>query len=255
MSEVDVEKLLKDVANKEITLEQALSICRTLPTHIVLQDLNLDTHRRVRTGINEVVFAQGKSNEQLRSAVSGFFDYHPVLVTKLNGEQGHFLAKHFIDGLFWEDAGIFTLGKHIPINPPYPQKGEVVIISAGAADRSIALEAFATLCFWDINAAFISDVGVAGLHRLQNHISTIMDARIIIVVAGMEGALPSVIGGFAPCPIIAVPTSIGYGVGLGGNVALSAMLCSCAPGIATVNIDNGFGAAAFATKFMNILKA
>lgn len=249
-----MEKLLQDVVSKKISIDQALELCRTMPTQSILEDLNLDTHRVLRTGLSEVVLALGKSNKQLCAAVGGLFKHHPVLVTKVNSEQGHLLKQEFEQGYFWEDARIFSLGKCLPMNMPFPQKGEVIILSAGAADLSIALETFATLCFWGIDVGFISDVGVAGLHRLQNHIASIMDARIIIVIAGMEGALPSVIGGFAQCPIIAVPTSIGYGVGAGGSVALSAMLCSCAPGIATVNIDNGFGAAAFAAKLMNTLK-
>lgn len=245
----------------DITPEEAVHLCRVSPTEDVLAGLTLDRHRALRTGLGEVVFAQGKGDDQLCAALRGLAGLKSdtsavrgpidkVLATRVSAAQGVMLERAFPEGCLWQQAGLFALGAALPVNPPWPHAGRVMVLSAGAADRPVALEAFGTLCFWGIDAGFVSDVGVAGLHRLQPHLPALHDARLIIVVAGMEGALPGVVAGFVHCPVVAVPTSVGYGVGAGGHAALSSMLCSCVPGLSVVNIDNGFGAAAFAAKCM-----
>lgn len=136
------------------------------------------------------------------------------------------------------------------LGPPWPERGEIMVVTAGAADIPVGAEAYGALRFWGHDCGFLTDVGVAGLHRLAPHIRDLRAARLIIAVAGMEGALPGVLAGLVPCPVLAVPTSVGYGVGAGGMAALHSMLCSCVPGLAVLNIDNGFGAAAFAAKLL-----
>ncbi len=220
--------------------------------------LTLDTSREARTGLGEVVFAPHKSPAQLLSAIQHLHNHAPVLVTRVQSGQWKSLQEHFPQGSSYEEAKLFSLGKNLPTPPteenPWKTHGDVIVISAGGADRPVALEAFATLHFWGIHAGFIADVGVAGLHRLTPHVPALQKAKIIIAVAGMEGALPGIVAGFVHCPVLAVPTSVGYGVGAHGKAALSSMLCSCVPGIAVCNIDNGFGAAAFAAKSMGILQ-
>lgn len=254
------EKLLSIFARLsagDLSPAEALDSCRLVPTEDILAGLHLDRHRALRTGLGEVVFAQGKADGQLCAALrglSGDDGMDKVLATRVSAAQGLVLQQTFPKGSYWPEAGLFALGVSLPLCPPWPQSGPVMVLSAGAADRNVALEAFGTLCFWGIEAAFVSDVGVAGLHRLQEHLPALNKARLVIAVAGMEGALPGIVAGFVRCPVVAVPTSVGYGLGAGGRAALSSMLCSCVPGLSVVNIDNGFGAAAFAAKCLLISK-
>ncbi|MDO5484068.1 MAG: nickel pincer cofactor biosynthesis protein LarB [Desulfovibrionaceae bacterium] len=225
-----------------------------------LQGLCLDTGRVLRTGLGEVVFAQGTSRAALLAAVEGLAAHGPVLVSRVSPGQGKALQEAFgqgnsheeYQGHYWPEARLFALGTPEGFRqkclPPWPQQGEVLVVSAGAADMPVALEAYGALCFWGVDCGFIGDVGIAGLHRLAAHIPALRSARVIIAVAGMEGALPGVLAGLTPAPVLAVPTSVGYGIGTGGVAALSTMLCTCVPGVAVLNIDNGFGAAAFAAK-------
>ena len=174
----------------------------------------------------------------------------PVLVTRLRKTQCNYLQKKFHEGKAWPDPGLFILNKDIDLSPPWPEYGEVLIIAAGTSDLPIALEALGTALFLGISAGLISDVGVAGLHRITPHLANISQAKALIVIAGMEGALPSVLAGLVDKPIVAVPTSVGYGTNFSGLTPLLAMLNSCAPGISVVNIDNGFGAACFLFKML-----
>ncbi len=254
MQEKTLRDILEQVATQRMSVEQALERSRLAPIEDVLCGLTLDSHRQVRTGIGEVVFAQGKSDAQLVAAMQGLAAHAPVLATRVSLEQERLLLTHFsshehkpISTL--REGRLFSVGAELPA-PPFPTTGDVIVVSAGAADAPVALEAFGALRFWGINAGCISDVGVAGLHRLQPHLPALQKARLIIAVAGMEGALPGVLAGFVRCPVLAVPTSVGYGVGKDGHAALSTMLCTCVPGVAVCNIDNGFGAAAFAVKTM-----
>lgn len=251
MLEEKLRSIFARVSAGALSPDEALDLCRLVPTEDILAGLHLDRHRALRTGLGEVVFAQGKADDQLCGAMRALAgeDYaDKVLATRVNAAQGQVLQQAFPQGSYWPEAGLFALGMALPLNPPWPQSGPVMVLSAGAADRNVALEAFGTLCFWGIEAAFVSDVGVAGLHRLQKYLPALNEARMVIAVAGMEGALPGIVAGFVRCPVVAVPTSVGYGLGAGGRAALSSMLCSCVPGLSVVNIDNGFGAAAFAAK-------
>ena len=253
MQEDSLRKILARVADGQLSPEAALEHCRMAPVEDILHGLTLDSHRELRTGLGEVVFAQNKSDAQLCGALKRLAESGPVLATRVNAHQQSLLCQNFPHGHAWPEAGIFSLGAPLPSLPasqPWPTCGEALVLSAGAADRPVALECFGTLRFWGLEAGFIADVGVAGLHRLQPHLSALSKARIIIAVAGMEGALPGVLAGFVRCPVLAVPTSVGYGVGAGGLAALSTMLCTCVPGVAVLNIDNGFGAAAFAAKLL-----
>ncbi len=270
MNKQHIENLLQNVASGSISVAKALEseACQALlqpkpmpssPSGAVqdtLCGLTLDTARQGRTGLGEVVFAPNKSDNQLISAMTHLFASSPVLATRLSAQQNAVLQKHFPQGSSLEEGRLFSLGMPLPApasyDNPWPGEGDAIVISAGGADRPVALEAYGALHFWGIKAGFIADVGVAGLHRLTPHVPALQKARIIIAVAGMEGALPGIIAGFVRCPVVAVPTSVGYGVGAHGKAALSSMLCSCVPGIAVCNIDNGFGAAAFAAKSLFI---
>ena len=247
--------ILEDVAQGRTTPQTALQHLKLEPYQQLAAGLCLDTNRRLRTGQGEVIFAQGKSTSQLQRAVQALSETEePVLATRVSPEQGHFLQKSFPTGRFWEQAGLFTLGSQVELEEPWPAQGEVVVVTAGASDLPVALEAMGSGHFFGLDMGLIPDVGVAGLHRLTPHITTLHQARLLIVVAGMEGALPSVLAGMLGKPLIAVPTSVGYGVGMQGLTALAGMLSSCATGIAVVNIDNGFGAAAMAHKIMTAIQ-
>ncbi|MDZ7761995.1 MAG: nickel pincer cofactor biosynthesis protein LarB [Desulfovermiculus sp.] len=249
--EQSILNILHQVAHGEKTPEQALDHLKLAPYQQLASGLCLDTNRGLRTGQGEVVFAPGKNDTQLQEATAKLADHgQPVLVTRLTQEQGLNLAQAFPQGKLCSQAGLFCLGQDLDLDPPWPSQAQVLIVTAGASDLPVALEALGTGLFFDLDIGLISDVGVAGLHRLTPHLAALQKARLLIVVAGMEGALPSVLGGMLGKPIIAVPTSVGYGVSMHGLTALAGMLSSCAPGIAVVNIDNGFGAAAMADKLL-----
>jgi len=211
----------------------------------------LDTARGLRTGQPEVIFGQGKDEVQLRTAAEGLAGAgQPVLVTRCEERAGAMLLAALPDGEYWARARLFCHGRRLGLDDPARLSGEVVVVAAGAADAPVALEALGAARFLGLDAGFVSDVGVAGLHRLLPHRAALGAARLLIVVAGMEGALPGVIAGMFPAPVIGVPTSVGYGTGLNGLAALLSMLNSCSPGLGVVNIDNGYGAAALAAKFL-----
>ncbi len=260
MEQQHLEQLLSAVAAGDLSPSLAARQLAQSTLEDSLSGLTLDTQRAMRTGLGEVVFAQNKSHEALLGAVSGLHqDGSPVLATRVSAEQGELLTGAFPQGRYWPMTRLFLLPQRLPdgssaapleLGPPWPQQGDILVVTAGAADIPVAAEAYGALRFWGRNCGLISDVGVAGLHRLAPHLPALRAARCVIAVAGMEGALPSVLAGLLSCPLLAVPTSVGYGVGAGGRAALSTMLCSCVPGVAVVNIDNGFGAAAFAAKMV-----
>jgi len=247
--------ILNKVSSGMVPPEEALKAIAHQPFLEAACGLNLDTHRGIRTGVSEVIFGPGKSLDQLYSAVEGLsLGKAPVMVTKVEKESGLALEERFPGGKYWDTPKVFILNKDIDLFPPWPVQGRVLVVSAGGADLPVAMEALATLLFFNLSAGLVSDVGVAGLHRLFPHLDNLSRAGIVIVVAGMEGALPSVIAGLCDKPVIGVPTSVGYGTSFNGVTPLLAMLSSCAPGISVVNIDNGFGAACFAVKMAAGLK-
>lgn len=247
--------ILARVAAGELLPEDAMTELRFAPFKQMLDGVTVDTHRAMRTGMPETVFAQGKSAERLiaaMTALSGEDGKTPVLASRVSPEQGLALRHAFPDGAYWPEAAIFCRNKNLPVAPPWPDSGDVMVVTAGTSDMPVALEALGTLLFHGITAGIAADIGVAGLHRVTPWLPIFAKASVMIVVAGMEGALPSVMAGLTGKPVVAVPASVGYGVALGGFAALAGMLSSCSPGIATVNIDNGYGAAMFAARLMHM---
>ena len=237
-SEADLRGMLQRVADGSLSIDGAADALRALPVE-ELGYASLDHHRALRKGFPEVVFCQSKTPAQVaeifaRLAKTG----QAVLGTRAT--PAHYKAAKKKNRTVQYDE----LGRTLWIEAPRrtPLTPGVVLVSAGTADLPIAEEAARTLEVLGHRPERIYDVGVAGLHRLVKHTRTLQRANVVIVVAGMEGALASVIGGLTSAPVVAVPTSVGYGTSLGGFTALFAMLNSCSPGIAVVNIDNGFGA-------------
>jgi NCAIR mutase (PurE)-related protein len=241
--------LLSRVRSGALDVEQALDALKTLP----FEDLGfarVDHHRALRKGFPEVVFGQGKTVRQIieiaqRLAANG----QPALITRVDELQAQEMRAVLPDLRYYPDGRLAALG-----DPPIPPVGQglILIVSAGTADLPVAEEAAVTAELMGNRIERLYDVGVAGIHRLLNNLGLLRTAAVLIVVAGMEGALPSVIAGLVDRPVIAVPTSVGYGANFNGLAALLAMLNSCATGITVVNIDNGFGAAA-AAALMNRL--
>lgn len=235
-------QLLSQVAHGSVSVEAAFEELKDFP----FQDLThtkIDHHREMRKGIQEVIFGEGKTIDQItdiaRSMVEKGID---VLATRVDSQKGGRLVETFPDGIYDASARCFFIKKDTSIKG----KGTVLILSAGTSDIPVADEAYICSSFFGNTTERLYDVGVAGIHRLFQNLDTLKKARVIIVTAGMEGALPSIVGGIVGVPVIAVPTSIGYGASLGGFSALLSMLNSCST-VATFNIDNGFGAAYFAT--------
>ena len=205
----------------------------------------IDHDRKSRCGFPEFIYGASKTIEQLCEIVPALIKKKsPVLVTRLDSDKGRALKKKFPQGEFDELARVFIIRRKAE------KHGNVVVLTAGTSDLGVALESKYTLETCDIGVSMINDVGVAGLHRLLGEVKSFKQADAIIVVAGMEGALPSVVGGLVSCPVIAVPTSVGYGTAFNGIAALLGMLNSCASGVTVVNIDNGFGAACAATRII-----
>lgn len=247
--DMDREKLialLKDVKQGKLEPDQAIEKLAALPFSLA-GDMALDTHRELRCGFPEAVLAAGKSTEQVVTAFSTLAKAHDqVLATRATTEQAEAVQEVLPQARWLADAGcIVWEAKAMPTS-----EHVVVIVSAGASDQRVSSEARATLEVMGIKAQMMSDVGVAGLHRLLDRMEQLRKADALIVCAGMEGALPSVVAGLVAAPVIAVPTSVGYGASFDGLAALLAMLNSCAPGIGVVNIDNGFGAAVLARRML-----
>lgn len=210
---------------------------------------NLDLEREARTGVSEVIFGQGKTPEQVRLIATALLEKHGrVLVTRSSAEQAR--ACTDLGAVYAEASRVLRIGK------PYPGLGlNVLVVSAGTSDLPVAEEA-ALCCEWfGCGTRTFHDLGVAGLHRTLRRLDDLRQADVIIVVAGMEGALTSVVGGLVSTPVIAVPTSVGYGTHMNGMVALLAMLNSCASGVTVVNVDNGFGAAMAARRMAQTFRA
>jgi NCAIR mutase (PurE)-related protein len=240
MDERSIRQLLKKVHNGQVSVDSAARTLKDLP-FAELGYATVDTHRALRFGFPEVVFGQGKTVEQVLGIVSTLVERgEPVLVTRLTAEKAEALLERFPKGEYFPDARLFRLRKG------KPRAGVVAVVSAGTSDMPVAEEAALTAETLGAEVRRVYDVGVAGIHRLLRRREDIQSAHAAVVVAGMEGALASAVGGLVGIPVVAVPTSVGYGANLGGIAALLAMLNSCASNVATVNIDNGFGAGFYA---------
>jgi NCAIR mutase (PurE)-related protein len=220
-----------------------------------LEHAVLDHGRAARTGVPEVIFCEGKSTQQVIQIVRRVVEREGrVLATRVPSDMVRDVLREFPDAVHHGLARMIVLDRRpspegTAAGPEEAAAGPyVAVVTAGTSDLPVAEEAAVTLEFLGARVERVNDVGVAGLHRLLDRREVLRRARVVIAVAGMEGALPSVIGGLVPCPVVAVPTSVGYGASFGGLAALLAMLNSCAPGVAVVNIDNGFGAAVHAYK-------
>jgi len=237
MEQYELRKLLESVAERKITVDDAVTKFKTEP----FEDLGYakpDYHRGIRKGFSEVIYGEGKSYEQIIGIAYNMIknNQKTILITRLSYEKYQNIKKE-ISLKYNETAKIGIIGKI-----PEANIGNIVVVTGGTSDIPVAEEAVVTAETFGNKVTKIYDVGVAGIHRLLSNSDIIMNAKVIIAVAGMEGALASVVGGLADCPVIAVPTSIGYGAAFGGLAALLSMLNSCASGVSVVNIDNGFGA-------------
>ena len=250
MNQRDLLKILESVQSRALSPEKALERVKHLP----FEDLGfakVDHHRALRQGFAEVVFAKGKTPQQVAQIVRAMLQKkgsrHNILVTRADAKVFATVkrtnGKTARSARFHEISGVITIERNREITG----KGAIVVVSAGTSDIPVAEEALLTAQMMGNRTAHVYDVGVAGIHRLLEHREKLTQARVIICVAGMEGALPSVVGGLVAVPVIAVPTSVGYGASFGGVAALLGMLNSCASNVTVVNIDNGFGAACVAS--------
>lgn len=242
------EKYIKDILNKiknnELDTDKAFEKLKHLP-YESMGDVVLDFHRTIRKGFPEVIYGKDKSYAQIEKIVLKMIEknINNILITRTNNKVYNNLKSYTKDIIFYNSSGTIVINKNITSIT----KSKILIISAGSSDLPVAEEAFVTAEILGNNVELIQDVGVAGIHRLFGKIDIIKQADVLIVVAGFEGALASVVGGIVSSPVIAVPTSVGYGANFGGLAALLAMLNSCSSGITVVNIDNGFGAAVAAS--------
>jgi len=242
-SEAEIKKLLRDVSRGKISNQKAFQKLKDLP----YQDIGfarVDHHRQLRKGFPEVLYCPGKTLEQIVAIAGIIISAGSTLLATRATQEIYVALKKIYPHLRFDKAArvIFTQRKKITAN-----RGLILVITAGTSDIPVAQEAAVTARIMGNRVKILSDVGISGIHRLLSERKLLRRAKIIIVVAGMEGALASVVGGLVKCPIIAVPTSIGYGANFKGMAALLTMLNTCSPGLVVVNIDNGFGAGYFAS--------
>ena len=248
MNKKELRNILEQTAAGTISIDDALLKLKTAP----FDDLGFaktDHHRALRQGMAEVIYGEGKTEEQIEKIADNLMNngQETVLITRLDSEKADKIRKNF-KLKYYELARIGVIGEL-----PLPDaESRIIVASGGTSDIPVAEEAAVTAEVLGNKITRLYDVGVSGLHRLLAHKEEIMSAKVIIAVAGMEGALASVIGGLADCPVIAVPTSVGYGAAFGGIAALLSMLNSCASGVSVVNIDNGFGAGYLASMINHI---
>ena len=250
MDRVHVKELLDAVASSDISVEDALSRLQVADVTDIGY-AKVDHARALRQGVGEVIYGEGKTADQILGICKSMLEakQERILITRLSADKADELM-NTLDLDYHEQARVGIVG-----GMPAPDgNGSIVVACAGTSDLSVAEEAALTAEVLGNDVVRLYDVGVAGIHRLLAHAEEIAKANVIIAVAGMEGALPSVVGGMASCPVIAVPTSIGYGASFGGIAALLAMLNSCSSGISVVNIDNGFGAG-YQASMINHVKA
>ena len=248
--ETDIRQLLEGVKNGACSIDEAVLALKKAPFADVGY-AKVDLHRRLRQGAAEVVYGAGKTVEQIAGILDVMREHgqERILITRLNPEAASELAQRF--PIRYEAAArIGTLGEI----PDPDGLGTVVVATGGTSDIPVAEEAALTAEFLGSRVNRLYDVGVAGLHRTLAHLDELMNASVVVAIAGMEGALASVLGGLVDCPVIAVPTSVGYGASFGGLSALLSMLNSCASGVSVVNIDNGFGAGFLANRINHMGK-
>lgn len=240
MDASDLEALAQAVAAGELSPRELVERMR-VDAVADLGYAQVDTERGVRTGVSEVVYGAGKTAEQIAGIVSAMQQagQQRILITRLDAPKATELKQRGCAFTYHDAARAGVVGEL----PEPDGNGEILVVTAGTSDMAVAEEAALTARFLGNQVTCVNDAGVAGIHRLLRQSEKIARAQVIIAIAGMEGALPSVVGGLAACPVIAVPTSVGYGANLGGLTTLLAMVNSCASGVSVVNIDNGFGAA------------
>jgi len=238
MKREEILKIFRDIQNKRITPEDAFRLFQHLP-YEDLKIAKIDHLRPAISGIPEVIFAKDKAPEDVVTIAKRIYKRHGrFLITRASEEVYRRLKMP--SAKYYKKSGCIVVGG------PVEKWGKILIVTAGTSDTAIAEEAIITCEFLGSNVEALYDIGIAGLHRVIDHMDQLRKAKVIIVIAGMEGALPSVVGALTDKPVIGVPTSSGYGMSLGGISALLSMLNSCVPGIAVMNIDNGFGAACLA---------
>lgn len=245
MNAEQLKALLTQVKNDDTSVEDALEQIKELPYHD-LEYAKVDYHRELRNGFPEVIYSPGKSLDQIRGIVTDMLARSTgnILASRASEEVYTAIRELTPDAVYYKEARSVVVKRE----PYRVSEGTIAVVSAGTSDIPVAEEAAVTAEVMGNRVRRLYDVGVAGIHRLLDNVDVINQARVIIVVAGMEGALASVVGGLTDKPVVAVPTSIGYGANFGGVSALLGMLTSCAGGIGVVNIDNGFGAACLASK-------
>ena len=239
MKNTGVEKILSQVKKGDMSVEDALLILKQKP-YIDLGFARVDTQREIRQGCAEVIYGASKSADQIITIAKTLKDNKKerILITRCDEDKAAKILKSFEDAEYRKDCRLVIIGGM----PKADTEGFILVVTGGTSDIPVAEEAAVCAEFYGNRTARLYDVGVAGLHRLLDNADLIMKASVIIAVAGMEGALASVVGGLADCPVIAVPTSVGYGASFDGLSALLSMINSCASGVSVVNIDNGFGA-------------
>lgn len=245
MEQAPLRRLLEEVREKKVAVDEAMSRLRHLPFED-LEFAKIDHHRSLRQGYPEVVFCPGKTREQIKEIVIRLAKQGSNVIATRCGEEVYQFVREAVPQAQYHTTARILEVRQRKIEP----KGRLLVVSAGTSDLPVAEEAIKTAEALGCRVKGLFDAGVSGIHRLFNASSLLYNAQVIIVVAGMEGALASVVGGLVDKPVIAVPTSIGYGASFGGIAALLAMLNSCAMGVSVVNIDNGFGAAAVAASII-----
>lgn len=247
MEETAIRKLLNDVAGAHCSVDAAVAALRTLPFEAVDGFAKVDHHRALRRGIPEAIYCAGKTPAQVAAICQCMAGRSDRLLGTRATEQ-HFLAARTMVPEVQYDAVARCIW--LDRSPSIRPRRGALIVTAGTSDMPVAAEAALTLQLLGLAAPQVSDVGVAGIHRLLAQLPALRTAKVLMVIAGMEGALPSAVAGLVAAPVVAVPTSIGYGASFGGIAALLGMLSSCAPGVGVVNIDNGFGAACLAASIL-----
>jgi len=241
-------RLLDDVRSGALAPGDAARRIAQLPDAETIGESVIDHHRELRTGVPELVYGASKNAEQIVQAMRELLKEGGAIATRVDAAKAAAVREALPEAVYHEVARVLRIGGV----PPRPPCGTIAMVCAGTSDLPVAEEAACVAEFLGAPVIRASDVGVAGLHRLLARLDDLRAAEVVIAIAGMEAALPSVLGGLLDRPMIAVPTSVGYGVALDGLVALGALLASCAPGIAVVNIDNGVGAAVAAVKIARL---